>query len=384
MKKKLLFINGHLNPGGCERSLVDVLQHIDYSLFDVDLLLLEDTGDYLREVPDCVNVIFFDIHNTYGSFIKVVKNCLLKKDFKNLCIRILMNLRKLIGNRALKPIASIVMGKHQYDCVIGFRPGFVSDLTAFSVKAEKKISWWHHGEWLGDEAQYRNMASKVDCIVAVSESCVSMLQTKFPEVSDKIICIPNMIDTKNVMEKSFGSPYDDKHFHIVSVGRLSPEKHFQDIIPVAKYLRDVGIDYIWHLVGDGPERDLIKERISKDNLTDTILLEGQKDNPYPFVRYADLFVHPSHVESQGLVVLEALTLGVPVVVTKSNGPAEFIIDHFNGLLCEKTNQSLTENVYNIITDVELYSLIKSNSTCPVQYLSDVLSKKINERIQYLL
>ena len=44
MKKKILFINGHLIVGGVERSLVDVLRHLDYDKYDVDLLLLEDMG----------------------------------------------------------------------------------------------------------------------------------------------------------------------------------------------------------------------------------------------------------------------------------------------------------------------------------------------------
>ena len=50
-KQKILFINGHLNAGGVERSLVDILKHMDYTKYAVDLLLLEDTGDYAVELP---------------------------------------------------------------------------------------------------------------------------------------------------------------------------------------------------------------------------------------------------------------------------------------------------------------------------------------------
>ena len=56
MKKKILFINGHLDSGGCERSLIDVLKKLDYKKYEVDLLLLEHTGDYLEEVPEEVNI----------------------------------------------------------------------------------------------------------------------------------------------------------------------------------------------------------------------------------------------------------------------------------------------------------------------------------------
>ena len=69
--KHILFINGHLNAGGVERSLADILKHMDYTKYAVDLLLLEDVGDYASELPPEVHVLFRDIHNTYGSFVSV-------------------------------------------------------------------------------------------------------------------------------------------------------------------------------------------------------------------------------------------------------------------------------------------------------------------------
>ena len=54
--KRILFVNGHLNTGGVERALADVLRHMDYSKYAVDLLLLEDTGDYAAELPPEVEV----------------------------------------------------------------------------------------------------------------------------------------------------------------------------------------------------------------------------------------------------------------------------------------------------------------------------------------
>ena len=75
MKKRILFINGHLNTGGIERSLVDILEHMDFTKYAVDLLLLEDTGDYISELPDEVHVLFRDIHNTFGSVVSSLKRC---------------------------------------------------------------------------------------------------------------------------------------------------------------------------------------------------------------------------------------------------------------------------------------------------------------------
>ena len=66
MKKKILFINGHLDSGGCERSLIDVLKKLDYKKYEVDLLLLEHTGDYLEEVPEEVNIKVYSLDNAFG------------------------------------------------------------------------------------------------------------------------------------------------------------------------------------------------------------------------------------------------------------------------------------------------------------------------------
>ena len=139
-KQKILFINGHLNAGGVERSLVDILKHMDYTKYAVDLLLLEDTGDYASELPPEVNVLFRDLHNTYGGFALSVRRCIAARDWMCLRLRTLFLLRKIWGSRALKSAATLLLGEHHYDCVIGFRPGICADLAGYSVKAKRRTA----------------------------------------------------------------------------------------------------------------------------------------------------------------------------------------------------------------------------------------------------
>ena len=168
--------------------------------------------------------------------------------------------------------------------------------------------------------------------------------------------------------------------HIVSVGRLAPEKHFENVFPAAKALRQAGIDFAWHVIGDGPERSKLETLIAENDLKDHVILDGSKTNPYPYMKYADLFVHPSYVESQGLTVLEAMALGVPCVVTKSRGPCEFIEDGINGLLTEQSPESLTEEVLAILNDKKLYQHIKENTKCPEQFGPERVMKQIETMI----
>lgn len=378
--KHILFINGHLNAGGVERSLVDILNHMDYTKYAVDLLLLEDIGDYASELPPEVKVLFRDIHHTYGSFASSIRRCIVAHDWMCLRLRFLFLLQKFFGACALKRVATILLGKRHYDCVIGFRPGICSDLAAYSVQADRKITWWHHGEFNVDCAAYGDMCSKMNTVAVVSQSCRDMLQEKLPEIERKLVCIPNMLDAVAIGQKAGNSPYTGDMLHIVSVGRLAPEKHFENIVPVAKTLRDMSTDFVWHIVGDGPERSQLETLIAENDLKDHVILEGSKANPYPYMKYADLFVHPSYVESQGLTVLEAMALGVPCVVTKSRGPCEFIKDGVNGLLTEQSPESLTEKVLSILTDKTLYQSIKESTVCPEQFAPDRVMKQIEALI----
>ena len=378
--KHILFINGHLNTGGVERSLVDILRHMDYTKYAVDLLLLEDIGDYASELPSEVKVLFRDLHNTYGGVASSVRRCIAARDWMCLRLRLLFLLRKIFGPRAFKSAATLLLGEHHYDCVIGFRPGICADLAGYSVKAKRRITWWHHGEFYVDRVAYGAMCSKMNAVAVVSQSCKAMLQEKLPEIESKLVCIPNMLDAVAIGQKAGNSPYTCDILHIVSVGRLAPEKHFENVFPAAKALRQAGIDFAWHVIGDGFERSKLEALIAENDLKDHVILDGSKTNPYPYMKYADLFVHPSYVESQGLTVLEAMALGVPCVVTKSRGPCEFIEDGINGLLTEQSPESLTEKVLSILTDKTLFQSIKENTVCPEQFAPDRVMKQIEELI----
>lgn len=379
--KHILFINGHLNAGGVERSLADILKHMDYTKYAVDLLLLEDTGDYASELPSEVKVLFRDLHNTYGGVASSVRRCLAARDWMCLRLRFLFLLRKILGSRALKSAATLLLGEHHYDCVIGFRPGICSDLAAYSVQTDRKITWWHHGEFNVDCATYGNMCSKMNAIAVVSQSCKAMLQEKLPELESKLVCIPNMLDAVAIGQKAGNSPYTGDMLHIVSVGRLAPEKHFENIIPVAKTLRDMSTDCVWHIVGEGPERSQLETLIAENDLKDHVILDGNKTNPYPYMKYADLFVHPSYVESQGLTVLEAMALGVPSVVTKSLGPCEFIEDGVNGILTEQNPDSLAEKILEMLTNRDLYEHIRANTHCPEQFSPENVMQQVEKLLE---
>ena len=381
--KKLLFINGHLNTGGVEKSLLDVLKHLDYDRYDVDLLLLEELGDYAPELPQQVHVKLRSLKNTYGSLPHSLLRCTQQRDWFCFQMRLIFLLMKFFGQKKIRLARKLLTGNQHYDCVIGFRSGICTQIAAFAVNADKRITWWHHGEINVEHNSYLEAANACDQIAVVSEACRGMLADAFPTLEQKLTIVPNMLDIDSIHRKAEDfQPYAQADvLHIVTLCRLSPEKHIENAIFAAQKLKAAGIAFQWHLVGGGSIENDLRNAAAAANVQDVFLFEGNQPNPYPYLINADLFVHPSYVESQGIVVLEAMALGVPCVVTQSLGPCEFIEDGVNGLLTEQSPESLAEKVEEILTDQKLYEQIKMNTHCPEKFVPESVMQKIDHLLE---
>ncbi len=377
--KKLLFINGHLNAGGVEKSLIDILTHLDYTKYEVDLLLFEGLGDYAEQLPTQVHVKLCDLKNTYGAVLPSLLRCIKENDWFCFRMRLIFLLVKLFGVEKLSLSQNLLTGGKHYDCAIGFRSGFCTQIASFAVNADRRITWWHHGKVNVDQS-YLTDVRNCDQIVVVSDSCQKMLSEVFPSLSSKMVVIPNMLDVTEIREKSkaFFPDMDNEDIQIVSVGRLAEEKHFENAVYAASFLKHEGIAFQWHLVGDGPARTELEDQVKSLGLADCFFFKGNQTNPYPYLKSADLFAHPSYVESQGIVVMEAMALGIPCVVTKSLGPCEFIQDNENGILTEQSPEDFAEKVMQIFSNQQLYQKIKNNTACPNQFLPEQIMLKIDE------
>ncbi|MEE0616010.1 MAG: glycosyltransferase [Intestinibacter bartlettii] len=366
IKKRLLFVNGHLNVGGVEKSLVDLLKAIDYDKYEVDLVLFEELGDYIDEIPKDVNIKFYDLTNTYGAFLKCIFSNLKPNKFKYAFIRIIFNLQRIFGVRMISLLKSLFKDLGTYDCAIAYRIGICSEFVAYVVDAKKKISWWHHGSYDYDEKQTKTIEQvydKFDYVVSVSQGCKDMILENVNISPEKIVVIPNIIDFEDIQKKSLekieGNLFDKDFINIVSIGRLSPEKGMINCVLSCKQLIDLGYKIKWFLIGDGVEYEKIKTEIEKNKLEGDVFLLDRKKNPYSYLRHADIYVHPSYVESMSITVLEAMCLDKPVVVARSIGPSEFIRDGENGLLVDASVDGIVNGVKKLMYDKNLLNRICS-------------------------
>lgn len=375
---KLLFVNGHLNVGGVEKSLIDLLQSIDYEKHQVDLLLFEEYGDYLPQVPPEVNVILCNLQSTYGAFIPSILNAIKKCDARTILLKLIFTLSEQFGIKCISLMKLLRITPKEYDCAIAYRVGIAADYVGFAVQAKKKYMWWHHGEFDYSEHQvnkWRKTSLKMDKIVCVSEYTKQMILPHFPEKKEDLMVIPNMILPEIIKERALeNNPYNEStKLKLVSVGRMSPEKHMIDCVEAMDILVKRGYcDLEWYLVGDGVERNSIEKEIVVRNLQGKVVCVGSQENPYPYLKNADIFVHPSHVESQGLSVLEALALNKASVITKSSGVCEFIVNGENGILVEKGPVFLADAIIELIENEDKRIRLQNLSKCPEQFLKETV------------
>lgn len=348
---KILIVNGHLHVGGVEKSLVSLLKSFDYSKNEVDLLLVEDLGEYRAEIPEQVRVIYYDLKPTYGSVAGVFLKAWKERQWRQAFQKSVLTASNKISKTFLRFLDLPDEIRQKYDCAIAYRVGFPLDLVTYAVKAKKKMVWWHHGEfdYSDDLAEKWNRCfARLDDILCVSDSSRKMLASHYPDLVKKMQVAPNIILLEDIKRRAeVFHPYAAVHGKriLVSVGRFSPEKHMIDTVDAMNELWRRGHDeLIWYLVGDGAERESIERMIKKYGLEDCMVLAGNQNNPYPYIRYADLFVHPSWVESQGIAVLEAMALEKPCVVVHSSGTDEFVRDGYNAMSADRSAESLADSI----------------------------------------
>lgn len=374
MKKSVIFVNGNLSVGGVERALISLLNAIDFNEYDVDLLLLQPGDDYLDELPKQVNLIRRDITNAYGPFLATLRRSLKEGDMFSLAFRFCVQ----VGVWSMKPLCRSFSIKERYDVAISFRPGICEEIALNVISATKKITWWHHGNFEVGISKAKLISNwiKFDNIVTVSNGIAAKIKELSEKLTNKVTVIPNIIDIDDIRIKAEETlPYDlSPNLKIVTVSRLSKEKNLSQIIEVALALSKKEVAFEWHILGDGDMRAHLENEIKKVNLTERILIHGKKENPYPWIKYADMMVHPSTVESFGIVLLEAMALGTPCISCPSIGALD-LIDGSNGLVADGGTNDLTTLIEKLSRDNTLKETIIK---CGTRTIGNFLPTKVIE------
>jgi N-acetylgalactosamine-N,N'-diacetylbacillosaminyl-diphospho-undecaprenol 4-alpha-N-acetylgalactosaminyltransferase len=167
---------------------------------------------------------------------------------------------------------------------------------------------------------------RAEKIIAVSSGVADDLVAAFKVPEDKIVVIANPIDVESIAEAASGpgaeAPAGEPY--IVSMGRLVPNKNFPLLIEA--FARS-GIGGRLMILGEGEERENLAELIRERGLEGSVELLGFSNNPFPVLRQARFFVLPSNAEGFPNALLEAMSVGLPVISTNCpSGPSEVLAD----------------------------------------------------------
>lgn len=329
MKKKLLFVALYLHTGGVEKSLLALLSSLDYDRYDVDLLLFDHHGVLLNNVPPEVNMLP-PLFETYSTPLPKAVPVLMKSGHyrlltAKLLAAMLARLSKGVGTGSRWAVYRHTLGKlkDHYDVAISYLDFFCNYYVVEKVNADKKIVYNHMdyasgNGWACPRLEKKSF-SQSDYIVSVAESSRRSLQSFFPEFADKMRVIHNSVSTKAIRALAIGCPceyikYKGK-FRVLTVARLVEEKGVFLALASCKFLVEKGYDVNWFLVGEGPLRRELQIRAKQHGLDRHFILLGEKENPYPYMAYCDVYVQPSKTEAHCVAVEEAMALARPIVVT---------------------------------------------------------------------
>jgi len=191
--------------------------------------------------------------------------------------------------------------------------------------AWKSLNSWTEKFTSNDKKTYK----KYDNIVCLSDSLRDKFASYYPELQDKVIAIPNLIDYGRILEKSnqnFEIQVDKSKLNLITIGRMEAEKRYDRILQVAKELKERGLDFTWYLVGGGDLLDGHKALSREMNLSENVIFTGYLDNACPLLKQCDVFILLSEYEGTPVTIDEAKVLGIPVLAQDVGGIADQITD----------------------------------------------------------
>lgn len=367
-KKKILFVIDSLGIGGAEKSLVTLLNLLDYTRYEVDLQLFAYGGALTRFLPETVNILPKLEISQYLS-LPIWRQFL---HFPLFCTRMKYSWRIRKRGQNLCSIACIywqTIGRHidkipqHYDTAIAYAQGVPSFYTIDRISAEKKILWINGNHSLtGKMRDYqRQFYKSCDTIVLVSDSVYRLFKKAYPEFENKMHVMWDVTDSSTILKMSElqSEVIIDKSLPvIVTVGRLVELKGYDLALKTANILRNRGIKFCWYAIGEGPYRKNIEQYIQENNLQGHFTLLGSTPNPYAYMHQCDIYVQPSRHEGFGLAIAEARILNKPVVCTNFEGCTMQIVNGKNGLITSFNPEDIADAIERLLNDKTLYSNIQ--------------------------
>lgn len=338
-RQKVLFLIHDLGQGGAEKVLVNLVNNLDRSKFDISVTVLFGGG--INEqflAPDiCFRAVFPKEIPGNSKLMKL----LTPEQLHNLCVRECYNIEVsyLEG-----PSARVISGCHNPNT--------------------RLVSWIHveqHTMAKLAEA-FRNEKEAIECYNHFEQIvCVSQfVHDDFCRILDfKKPCqvLYNTIESDKILAEACETALelsDDGRIRLVAVGTLKKSKGYMRLLKIIKRLQDENYPVHLYILGIGPLQREMEEYISQNELRKNVTLLGYKTNPYKYVSKCDLFVCASFAEGFSTAATEALIVGTPVCTVEVSGMKEMLGEHNEyGLVVKNDDDALYHGIKSFVTEPEV-------------------------------
>lgn len=368
--KKVSILALHLNYGGIEKSIA-ALANILCEKYIVEISCcykLIDEPAFFIDKRVKVKYLLSDMRPNRELF----KSLLQKKKFFSAFKEGLYALKVLYFRR--KEMISYIANCDS-DIIIATRDIFDEWLGEYGNESILKIGWehnHHHNNFKYAKSIVRASAN-LDYLVLVSKELRDFYEKQLSQFNCKCLYIPNIVDDLPKRK----SQLEEKR--LVSVGRLSPEKGFIDLLKVFNFLLKKHPDWKLDIIGDGRERNRLEKYIVDHDLEKNVILHGFRDKDYigKVFKKSSVYVMTSFTESFGIVLIEAMSYGIPCVAFDSaEGANDIINSGANGFLIKNRSLlAMVDAIEKLMQDRDMrikFGVVARNDS--KKYTSSVVAK----------
>lgn len=373
MKKRIFIAIHYLEIGGAEISLIGLLNAIDYSRYEVDLFVYSHQGELMKLIPKEVNLLpeipkYAQIEQPMTSVLKrgyvdvVLARLWAKVRFAAYVRRVKPKDGSAVFQYVANAVTPCLPSLHHlgmYDLAISFLTPH--NIVLEKIQARKKIAWIHtdYSRIDVNVALELPVWNEYDCIASISPDVSRTFLSVFPSLQGKLVEIANILSPAFVRSRAEEqvdlSVFGDEAVKLLSIGRFTYPKNFDNVPDILRRIREYGIDARWYLIGYGGEESLIRQRIREAGMENYVVIVGKKANPYPYIQACNLYIQPSRYEGNSVTVREAQMLCKPVVVANYPTAASQIQNGKDGVIVPLENAACAEGIVRVIRDSQLQS-----------------------------
>lgn len=371
--RKITILALHLNYGGIEKMISTLANSLclNYEVEIISVYKLNKKPVYKLNKNISVKYLLENHYPNREEFQVALKRFnlfkVLKEGFKATQT---LYLRKSKTKAAIK--------ESDADVIISSRDIFNKWVSTYGDSSKTLIGWEHnHHEGNDDYVKtIVDSAKNLNYLVLVSKELTEFYQEQLKKVksSCEVIHIPNMID--DLPKKSS----NQKNKKLIAVGRLAKEKGFNDLIDVFRIVNKQRPEWTLDIIGDGAQMNYLVNRVYYFKLQDKITFHGFQDKNYINKQYlsSSIYALTSYTESFGLVVLEAMSFGLPCVAFSSaKGVTELITNNVDGYLIENRNiKAMAKRIIKLIDDEDKRKQMGNKAKQKsLQYTPEIVKEK---------